>query len=864
MYKKLPRWVFRFLELTCSSAYLDELEGDLLELFERDLQHLSLAQARRNFIWKALLSVRWYRLPGLGDFQFFNMWNNHFKMAYRHALRHKSVSFVNFAGLLLGIAAAFYIGLFLKNELAFDSMHQHGAELYRVLPTNQESGKRIVSTSSRHGKSLSEAFPFASVCRFGNDPVKIGDRQPLLIQDFYWSDSTFFDLFSFPLLHGDPHTCLDEVNSLVITASLSKQLFGTEATLGKIVKVKVYDGDAEFQMKITGIAADLPRHSHIQFQALGAMANAEKLYANLITSWGFSWLRTYVKVPEGRMAEVKAGIPDLMAKHLGADAEKLSMEFQPFEEVYLGSQDIYRNDLKGDYKTLYIFGAIGLLILLISVSNYINLATARAVTRSKEVGIRKVLGTSKSGILAQFIAEAVFFTLIAGAIAIGGMMMALPALNRFLELPLSAEILHWQDWLQMLLGLLALGIIAGILPAWSMAKLGFLNGAKTSISFRKGQGALTRKMFIGVQYLVTLVLLVATFVIYQQYDFMKNYDLGFDSEQMLHLAVDDRQLQERLPLLKEKIAALPGVHGITATGEDMPSMLNNTWGMKWTGEGKEKTSPINIISVDRDYFATMDIALKAGRNFTQDFAVDSARSVIFNEQAARLLEPAKVIGEAVNIGQQMREVIGVVEDHHNTTLYAPPNPTAYFIFPAGMRVSPDNLFLKIDPTNIPALLSAVEGIWKQFSSDPFKYNFVDEAFAEAYQQERKFSRLLSSFTLIAILISLIGLFGLISFTTQLKGKEISIRRVLGATEFHLLQILGKEFMAVFILALFIALPAAFYLMQAWLANYPYHISMSIWFFVLSAVICLSISVLVIAYHLQRTARQNMGEALAAE
>lgn len=864
MSNQLPRWVFRFLERTCSPNYLDELEGDLLELYDRDLKTLSPRQARRSFIWKALLSVRWYRLPGLGDFQSFNMWNNHFKMAYRHALRHKSVSVVNFAGLLFGIAAAFYIGLFLKNELAFDSMHVHSEELHRVLSSNPESGARMVSTSSRHGKSLGEEFPFASVCRFGNDPVKIGDTDPILIQDFYWSDSTFFDFFSFPLLQGDPYTCLDEVNSLVITASLSKQLFGTEAVLGKLVKVKVYDGDTEFQMKITGIAKDLPRHSHIQFQALGSMANAEAMYANLVTSWGFNWLRTYLRVPEGRIAEVKAGVPGLLTRHLGTQAKKMGLDFQPFGEVYLGSQDIHRNDLKGDYKILYIFGAIGLLILLISISNYINLATARAITRSKEVGIRKVLGTRKSGIVAQFIAEAVFFTLTAGLIAIGGMMLALPQLNAFLELPLATEVLQWTDWLQMLTALLALGILAGILPAWTMAKLGFLNGTKSAITFKKGQRGLTRKLFIGVQYLITLVLLVATFVIYQQYDFLKNYDLGFDSEQMLHVAVDDRKLQERLPLLKEKMAGLTGVVAITATGEDLPSQLNNTWGFNWTGAEKEVKSPINVVGVDRDYFAAIDLELKSGRNFTQEFATDSAQSVILNEQAAQLLTPIDPLGQQVNIGGKLRNVIGVVEDHHNITLYSQPSPTAYFIFPTGRRVSTDNLLIKVESANIPNLLASLESTWGQFSADPFKYNFVDEAFAEAYQQERNFSRLLTSFTLIAILISLIGLFGLISFTTQLKVKEISIRRILGATELHLLKILGKEFVTVFILALFVALPLAFYLMQHWLTNYPYHISLNVWTFCLAAFICLGISVLVITYHLKRTARKNMGEALGRE
>ena len=860
-----PKWAIKFLEKTCSSKYQDELIGDLYELFDRDLNKHGPKSARNKFIWKTLLSIRWYRLPGLGQTQFLDMWNNHFKMAYRHALKHKSTSAINFMGLLFGIAAAFYIGLFLKNELAYDSMHVNGPELYRVLRSNPKSGQQDVSTGSNFGKALTEEFSYISKCRFGNDPVKIGDESTLLVDEFYWSDSTFFEFFSFPLLHGNPHTCLDAVNSLVITESLSKQIFGTSESLDKTIKVKVYDGNAEFQMQVTGVVADLPKNSHIQFQALGAMANAEKLYANLLNSWGFNWLRTYIQVPNGRIGEIENGIPDLMNKHLGDNtAMNTSMSFQPFSEVYLQSQDINRNTMKGDVGALYIFGAIGILILLISLSNYINLATARAVTRSKEVGIRRVLGTRTSGIIAQFIAEAVFFTVGAGIVAILLMWITVPYLNAFLEMELSFNALSIGDWILVFLSLLALGIIAGLLPAISMSKLGFLQNAKSTINFKSGQGSVARKLFIGVQYLVTLVLLVSTFVIYQQYNYLRNFDLGFESNQLLHIAVDDRDLQQRLHVLKNKIALLPGVLGATATGEDLPSNMNNTWDLNWTGSNLENGTVIDVIGVDQDYFELMGIALKSGRNFTHNFEVDSSRSVVLNEQAQQLIGIEKIIGQQLKIGGTNRDVIGIVKNHHNTTLHSKPLPIAFFIFPPGQRSSPDNLFIKLEITNLTTLLNDMEKTWKTFSTDPFKYNFVDESFAEAYQKERKFSRLLSSFTIIAIFISLIGLFGLISFTTQLKVKEISIRRVLGASELNLMKILGEEFIFVFVAALVIALPLAVYLMKSWLANYAYHISLSSWYLILPAMICSGISMLVIFYHLRKTAGKNPGEILAMD
>ena len=282
-----PKWAFWFLEKTCADQFLDELEGDLLELFDRDKEQFGLQKARKKFIWKALLSPRWYRLPGLGLFQNQVMHLNHFKVAFRHAFKHKSASLIQFLGLLLGLATTCYIGLFIKNELAYDHMHVNRDQLYRVLRFDPTSGKRNHATSSLHGATLAAEFPYVSMCRFGNDPVKMGEKSPVLIDDFYWSDSTFFELFTFPFIHGDPATCLTELNDLVITESLSRQLFGTDNTLGKTIKVKVYDGNQDFLMKITGVVKDPPRHSHIQFKALGAMANAENLYQSLLQQWGF-------------------------------------------------------------------------------------------------------------------------------------------------------------------------------------------------------------------------------------------------------------------------------------------------------------------------------------------------------------------------------------------------------------------------------------------------------------------------------------------------------------------------------------------------------------------------------------------------
>ncbi|MEL6836857.1 MAG: ABC transporter permease [Bacteroidota bacterium] len=860
-----PKWANWFLRKTCTPKFLDELQGDLLELFYRELEELGAQRARRQFAVRALLSPRWYRLPHLSQFTPTVMYKTHFKVAMRHARRHRSTTFIQALGLTLGFTAILFIALFIKNESSYDHMHVHNDQLHRVLRVNPLTGEREQATSSQHGARLKEEFPFITVTRFGNDPVKMGEVRPILVDDFYWADSTFFELFSFEFLHGHPATCLDQVNSLVITESLSQQLFATDASVGRTLPVKIYDGDQELLMEVKAVVKDPPQHTHIRFQALGAMANAEDLYVNLVPQWGFSWLRTYIKVPAGRLAEIEASIPQFIRKHVSNDPPpSFGIGFQRFNDVYLHSQDINRNPYRGNIRYLQIFGAVGILILLISLMNYVNLSTARVVTRAKEVGIRKTLGSPQGSIIAQFIAESILFIFVSGLLALAVVSIALPSINRLLDLELTLRILQWGDALLFLLTLLLIGLLTGIIPALALARLPLFSEQQIATTLRPGQWSWTRKLFVGAQYLISMSLLAGTIVIYKQYLHLKNSDLGFNSEQLLHIAVDDRQLQGRLTVLKERIAQLPGVAQVAATGEDLPSALNNTWSFDWNGAPEDQSEAVAVVGVDQDYFAVMDLPFLSGRNFSQGFDVDSARTVILNEEAARLMGRADVVGETVTIGMRERKVQGVIKNHHFTSLHANISPMAYFIFPPGHRVSPDNLLIRLQTNKLSPLLIQLEGIWHEFSTDPFEHNFVDEAFAAAYKAEQRFSSLISGFTLVAVIISIVGLFGLINFVVELKLKEISIRRVLGANQLHLIHLLGRDFLLVFTGALALALPLSYYLIQLWLDNYSYQIDLNLLTLVPAVLACLIISLLIIYYHVQRSTKIDPSLVLAGE
>ena len=863
MREQPPKWIRWFLEKTCSENHLDELEGDLLELFERDVNRVGLKSAKRRMVLKALASVRWYRLPKMGSILPSDMQYNFLKVSFRHALKHPSTSLVQLSGLILGLTAFLYIALFIKNELAYDQMHKNRTELYRVLKFDPTTGDRNHATSSRHGKALTQEFPFTKLCRFGNDPVKLGESDPLFVEDFFWSDSTFFQLFTFPFVHGDPLTCLSEKNSMVLTRRLSLQVFGTDDVLNELIKVKVYDGDHEYLMKITGIVEDPPQHSHIQFQALGSMSNAEDLYANLVGHWGFSWLRTYIQIPEGRLADIEAGIPRLIKNHLGDDPPAtFGMQFQPFDKVYLHSQDIPKNTFAGSISNLRIFGTIGILILMVSLMNYINLATARTITRSKEVGIRKVLGTNKKGIVSQFLFESLLLVLTSGVLATMLITWMLPTLNSMFDLRLTISLLDSQDVLGILSLFLTVGLLAGLLPSWAMTKLSHIGESNVVSRLSPGRLSLTRKLFVGAQYAVALGLLVCSLVVSQQYRFLKNFEKGFDAEQLVHITIDDKFTQEKIPLLKDRIKRIAGVWGCASTGEDLPSELKNTWDLNWSGKDPEQRQGIDVVGIDKDYFDLLNLDFVSGSNFIHDFAVDSARSVVLNEKAQERIGIEQIVGQQVTIGGRLRRVIGVIEDHHNTSLHTEIVPIAYFIFPPGYRVSPDNLLIKLDTDELSQSLSQIERVWNEISPEAFAYNFVDQAFEEAYRSEERFSTLMGGFTGIAIVISVIGLFGLISFIAQQKLKEISLRKVLGASYLNLIQILSRDFVVVFVMASLVTLPLAHHFMDAWLSHFIYRIPVNFVIFLVAIVACMTLSMIVLSFHLYRTAGKNPADVLS--
>jgi putative ABC transport system permease protein len=859
MHSHPPRWAGALMRIFCSDQFIDELEGDLYELYERNLEAYGQRSANWRYVISVLLSFRLYRTRLPFNIKIHPMIKFNLLIAIRHGVKNLSFSLINLLGLSLGIAATLYISLFILSERHVDSFHENSSEMYRVLTRD----KKASATPSLLGAMISQHFPEVKVCRIGNDPIKIGEEQPFLIEDFYWSDSTFFTMFSFPLLKGNPHTALSEPNSLVITNAIAQQLFPYEEALGKVIDVKIYDSNETITMKITGIAADPGANSSIQFKALGSMHNAEQMYANLVTSWGFNWLTTYVHAPDGTQHFATLDFPTTMAEKLKEKDLTMTADLQPFEEMYLHSQDLIRNRLEGSIEVLYIMGSIGLLILVISLLNYINLNTARVSTRLGELKIKQAMGSNHRSIIWQYLIEALLYILISAVVGLAIVAIFLAPLNAIFNVHFSLAVLSIVEWSYCILILCAIGLIAGLVSAAKLIK-GIVTQKGMAITDYKETNAGGRKVLMGIQYIITLFLTSTAIMVYMQFDFMSNYSLGFDSEQLIYVTVEDRALQEKIATIKTEMQKVSGVVAVAASGERLPSAMNNTYDLSWPGLDENENHGIDVVGVDSDYFDVVGIELTEGLPFIHDYAVDSARTIILNEQAKILIGDADLVGKQITVGGRSRKVGAVVKNHHTSSLHSVIAPVAYFVCPPGNRVSPDNLYLRVNTENLGTLQERLEDVWATFSVDPIDLHFVNQEFASAYELEKRLMLLASSLTIIAIVIAFLGLFGLITFTVQQKMKELCVRKVLGASLANLSKILSRDFSIIFAVSVIVSSPIAFLFGQKWLSNYPYNIGFNPLILLSAILICLIVSALVIGARIVKLSRVNPSKILRDE
>lgn len=794
------------------------------------------------------------------------MLKSYLVLALKNFRKQKLFSLINLLGLAVGIACCLMIFLFITNELSFDRFHQNGASVYRVMRVSNINGEKrnIAWLAPPYARALQDEYPDAiqSVVRIHphNDLISY-QNVSFNEKKIYVADSNFFRFFSFRLLQGDPATVLKDPLSIVMTASAARKYFGSENPIGKTV-----DLNKELQLKVTGIAEDPPVNSHLEFDMV--IPNTHWENTPWYNQWPGNGLYVYVRLhPSVDPAQLEKQFPAFMDKYLGdfyrENGFKSDLAMSPLHDIYLG-ENSYSGEVKhGSRKMVYIFMSIAILILMIGCVNFMNLATARAADRSKEVGLRKVLGAVRGQLFGQFILESLLFAIMAAIMATGLVWLLMPAYTAFLGYQLP---FYWSNPLLYLFlagTVLAVGMLAGSYPAVMLSSFSPVDSLKGRLKTGKSS-TVFRKTLVVFQFSISVLLIISVVVIMNQMHYVRNTDLGFDKMQSLIVRIDNEAIWNRKVQFKNELQRDPAVATVSLmTGE--PGGFHDTYGFEAEGKPGEKLM-FHTEFADFEYVRTLGVKIIAGRDFLPEFRTDSTQSVLINRSAAGFLgyTPEEAVGKWVrNITQDSirRIVVGVVEDYHFASLKQIIGPLVISTREGDRRLA----LIKIQTGDLPQAVERIKKLYDNAAPGyPFEYSFLDESFDRLYQSEIKQETLLGVFAVIAISIACLGLFGLASYTALKRTKEIGVRKVLGSSVENIIVLLSKDLLKPVLMAICIAIPVAYYVMNQWLQNFAYKTPLSWWIFVVAAILSFVIALLTVSIQAIRAAVANPVESLRNE
>jgi putative ABC transport system permease protein len=793
------------------------------------------------------------------------MIKNYLRIAVRNLWRHKGFSFLNIIGLTIGMTAFFLIFLYVRFELSYDSFHTKADRIYRIVADIKTPTETIHTSVPawpvplHMARELQEVENAARVNLGDNWLVTRGD-QHFEQEDVASADSTFFQIFNFPFIKGDPATALKEPNSVVLTETTAKKYFGTADPMGQSLSLT----RGKIHAKVTGVIKDLPENSQIKASMVVSMSTLTRDNPGINNQWGNYGPSGYVLLKPGtNAAAVEKKLPAFLEKMDGTNMHKSQMiptlYMERLRDVYLYST---RDDAKSGHITnVYIFSIVGLFILLIACINFINLTTARSADRAKEVGIRKVVGAARGQLARQFIGESVILCLIAYLLTVLFTALLIPAFNSLAGKIISPGIFLQPGYLLILLGIaIVIGIAAGIYPALVLSS--FQPVAVLKGRFATGtSGTFLRKGLVVVQFTIATALIIGTLVVYNQLVYMRNQDLGFSKEQKLIL--DTRGDSARLTF-RQQVTTLPGVVS-TAMAGSVPGGGNpGAYSQIENVKGEMQVANLDLYFVDFDYIPQFNIKMIAGRAFSRDFGTDTTHSMILNEAAVKMFgyrRPEEAIGKKFDQWGRNGTIVGVMKDFHFQSLQEK-------IKPLSMRIEPgacDLVSITVNGHNIPTTIAAIEKTWKRILPDkPFSYYFLDERFDRQYRSEDRFGKLFLYFAVLAIFISCLGLMGLASYSTFQRTKEIGVRKVIGATVGNIVFLLSKDFLLLVALSFLVAAPLAWFFSHGWLQGFAYRIDIYWWIFVLAGLTSLLIALFTVSFLAIRAALVNPVISLRSE
>ncbi|HOW39819.1 MAG TPA: ABC transporter permease [Bacteroidales bacterium] len=790
------------------------------------------------------------------------MLKNLLKTAFRHILKHYGYSILNILGLTIGITSALFLIIYVSDEVSYDRYNKNADRIYRVSSKITEPDDQFtwIVAQIPFGPQVAKDYPeIQSFVRFipmNRTLVKYEDKE-FNEEDFYYVDSTLFDIFTYKVKKGEVKTALVDPKKIIITEKIAARYFGNADPIGKTLTA----GTNTFE--VTSVIEDVPENSHFSFDAVAARNNLPKQ----LGSWGNFGVFTYLLFPENfdiKPFETKIqAMYDAYMKTI-FESMKIRIEYElvPLTKIHLYSTNAGEPKPTGSITYVYIFSIVALFLVLIAAMNYMNLATARSTQRAREVGLRKVVGSRRGPLILQFISESVAFTLIALIISIIILIILIPSFNTLAGKAFDLHIIHSPVVLLTLLAVvLVVGIFGGSYPAFFLSRFSPVVVLKGEIT-QGSAGSIFRKILVVIQFAVSVIMIICTLVVFKQINFLKNKDQGFDQTNVISLQLNDRNTIRKYPLLKESLLENQNIKYVTSTnspiGEGSGKVIFNVE----TDQGMTQKG-VNFVVADHDFIDALGIKMAQGREFQLDMPSDTLTGVVVNETFVNRMGWKDPIGKKVELGDAntiRARVIGVMKDYHQTGMYNGIESLLLVYRPLN-----NIIYIKLSGNEIQPTITYIENKWKEiFPDQPFAYTFLSERFNRQFEADEKRGLIFTLFTILAIFIASLGLFGLASYTVEQRTKEIGIRKVFGANEAIILRLIARDFLILVSIGIAIAMPLAYYFMNNWLQNYVYRTSVGIPLLLTAAAITIAITFITIAYKAYQAAVLNPAESIKTE
>lgn len=783
------------------------------------------------------------------------MFKNYIKTAYRNLYKTKVFSLINFIGLTVGLTCFLLIMLYVKFEFSFDRYHKNADSIYRIIVDTHEfyRGKDQVSiTQAPLAEALKEELPeVVNAAKMKVRDVFIHHNEQLFPETVIYADPEILELFTFPMSTGDKKIAMQVPYSLLLTRKSAEKYFGSRNPVGQTLSID----NSEYH--VTGVLENIPENSHFHFDFLSPFSTYEDIIGRDRVSQWSSWsYYTYVQLRENTdPAQLEPKLTDLLKRHDEDSAQ--TFRLQPLKDIHFYGRTNFDIEPNSDIRNIYLFSTIAVFILLIACFNYMNLSTACASRRLKEVGIRKVVGATRKSLVRGFLFESFLITLASLFLSIYFVKLLLPAFGALMNTELGFNLIIEEGTLLLLIGVvLFVGLASGLYPALALSSFRPASILKGNYKLTTRGSFFFRNTLVSLQFVISIALIFCSLVVYKQLQFLGNRELGFVTDYTMSVYCDNDN-----DAIRKEFKSYPGIIDITASSQT-PILVTGASNGKWEGKPEGENLIVYILTVDPNFFDFYGIELLSGRNFANERVTDK-NAFILNETAVKTIGWENPVGKRFGFNEEnLGTVIGMVKDFHFAPLNLIIEPLAIFLIPKGERV---RFSLKVAPDDIPGTIAFVESTWKKFYPDRmFRYSFLDETLDQMYSKEHKLGTMFSCFTFLAILIAGMGLFGIASFTTEQMTKEIGIRKTLGASIISIYLLLSKSFMKWILLANVVAWPIAFFAMNKWLQNFAYRVNIGIWVFVLSASLALIIALVTVSYQSIKAALANPVESLRYE